>query len=356
VNTLEVTLRQALERGDIRDGAFRRRVYVAAASALERSAKARPNTPPERLRAQTEDLTAIIEAIEQELRDDEQDAAAPPSRRAPSPAQSAGAPRPSPPPYAPAHGTLHVEPKPAEPSQNAATPPPAQPGRKSSPFSFSRGPFAVLVAGVVLTALLVMGVIWVVVTGAFVSEEARDTAVRNPPPVLREESFVGTEQPASDGAQAFGNGAGSGDWIVLFSPADPTTLRLAGGATASIQSDPFGAYARLTTPSADSVVRIDVPAGTLQRIAGRSAEVSLRARTDDSNPAQISVTCDLGPLGDCGRRRFNLGPAETEYLFRFELPDARPPFQAGSLDITTGLGELNSPIRLIGVSIRPAES
>ena len=66
-------------------------------------------------------------------------------------------------------------------------------------------------------------------------------------------------------------------------------------AAASIETDPFGDYARLVTPAGEGRVYIDVPVGTLQMLAGSRAQISLNARSDDGEPTQMSVTCDFGP-------------------------------------------------------------
>ncbi len=422
MDNLEAALRRALEKGDIRDSAFRRRVYVAAASALQRSAERRPTVATDRLREQTEKLTAIIEAIERQLHDVQGGgilpprlkpvprAAADPQPRQPrmdgqparppavrparanapspaptvSPAPARAAPaapaaepmpavsplqRPPPRPQGSLPETLHVEPRMVPPPP--PPPPPAggpdsadalPPAGSASPFRFARGPFATVFAGVVIAALLVMGVIWIVVSGAFVPLEQRDTAVPNPPLTLPDESFEGDPDrpvrvaPLRDAPAGFDNTFPAQEgWITLFSPVDPTSLRLVGGASASIQSDPFGAYARLVTPSIDSAIRVDVPVGTLQRLAGRVVEISLRARTDTAPSTQLSVTCDFGALGDCGRRRFNLGAAEADYLFQVQLPAGGTPTQSGSLQLTTGFGDADGTFRLISAAIRAVE-
>lgn len=417
VDNLEAALRRALEKGDIRDSTFRRRVYVAAASALQRSAERRPAVETDRLRRQTESLTTIIETIERELQYAQMSSVMPPRlrpepKRAPDPSSPSGpvrmqpaadasgygaapgfadqtvaqapgsmgagldptamppvSPLQSPPPPRPARAaaldTVHVEPRIAPPP-----PPPEAPAMardqadppSRSPLRLARGPFAAMFAGVVIVALLVMGVIWVVVSGAFVPLEARDTSVPNPPLNLPEENFEGdgtrpvVVAPVRDAPSGVVEGLPADQgWIVLFSPGNPTSLRLVGAASASIQSDPFGSYALLSTPTIDSAIRIDVPVGTLQRLAGSIVEVSLRARTDIAASAQISITCAFANLGDCGRRRFNLGVAETDFLFQVELPRGITPNEAGALEITTGFGEPGGSFRLLSAAIRATE-
>jgi hypothetical protein len=77
----------------------------------------------------------------------------------------------------------------------------------------------------------------------------------------------------------------------------------------------------------------------LQQIAGRKAVFDIIARAEEGKETQISVNCDFGELGDCGRKRYAVGYQRGEYLFDVELPDQNPG-ASGSIaiasDITSG--------------------
>lgn len=388
MNSLEHALRKALEKGDADDPAFRRRVYEAAATAVQRSLAARGEATRERLEEQTLRLGEAVHAVEADYG---ADAAQPPVRpptlgpaaeaspppvsaarepppvmtpRAPLAHSPAGAVAPEPrvPPVAPdpvapvaAAGHLYVEPR-AQTRRREAEAHSAEsaPSVRRSPLRVDRGPFATMFAVVVAAALMFGGLWWVMTSGAFVGEQARDTAVRNPPLRLEQEDFAGRDPGTATAPQRAAETSGDDEWIGLFEPSDPTVLRLEGAATASIETDPFGDYARLVTPGGDGRVYIDVPVGVLQGLAGRRIQIGLRARSDDGAPTQMSVTCDFGPLGDCGRRRFHVDQAETEFLFHVDLPDRAAPREPGLVILRTDIEGGGRAVNLLSARVRDA--
>lgn len=373
MNKLEIALRNALAKGDMDDAAFRRRIYEAAAKALQRSGREGDAAASAALAKQMDGLTEAIRAIEADFGSKEAgEVAAPPESGAveqapanvePPPVQpdsapggAMAAPGVTPPTDKVASATpdhVYVEPRPESIVQQRRAAEPAR-SRSRSRFRFDRGPFASIFSGLVLAALLFAGLWWVIVSGAFVSEEARDTSVPNPPLRLDEETFAGRDPGTATAPQRPTDEVGT-EWVILFTPADPTTLRLEGGATASVETDPFGDFARLVAPGEGRIL-IDVPPGTLQSLVGRRAQISLRVRSDDGEPTQMSVTCDFGTLGDCGRRRFNIDQAETELLFHVDLPDGAGPNERGSLILRTDIADDGRAINLLGARIRPAQT
>ena len=356
MDNLEIALRKALEKGDALDGAFRRRVYEAAASAMQRALVQKNQATPERLEEQTRRLSIAIETIESEMRARQVEAvpevapvAPEPSSVAPEPiAAGVGVSSASADP-----GHLYAEPRIAP---EGTEPSPAAGRDRASAFRFRRGPFATLFAGVVLIALLFAGIWWVIVSGAFVSEEARDTSVPNPPLVLESEDFAGRDPgTAVAPARTASDTALDEGWIILFDPADPAVIELEGGATAAVESDPFGDFARLVTPGEDSLVRIDVPIGTLQELGGGPVQISLRAQSDEGLPTQMSVTCDFAELGDCGRRRFNVGQSASEFLFMLDLPGGAVG-TSGALELRTDIDNGGRAIKLLAARIRRSGS
>ena len=372
MSNLETALRKALQKGDAHDG----------------------EATPEKMRDQTSRLSDAIETIERELAEAARQAQASGAEPVPQAPPVQAEPRSEPvatadrqtltdaPPPAGANVTPRVEPDlrsasaprtPAvdagaphlhvEPRQDAASemsgdgPQRVASSGPSGPFRFRRGPFATVFLAIVLIALLFAGLWWVMQTDAFVSQQARDTSVPNPPVQLGEDAFAGRDpDTATAPARVSDADADGGEgWIVLFTPSDPTVLTLVGGAQTSIESDPFGDFARLSTTGAESAVLIDVPVGTLQRLAGSAVQISVRARTDDGQASQISVTCDFGPLGDCGRRRFDVNQSEAEFLFRADLLDGATPSAPGSLEIRPDFEGGERAINLLSVRIRAAD-
>lgn len=407
VNSLEHALRKALEKGDANDPAFRKRVYDAAATAMQRSLEARGEATPERLKEQSERLGEAVRAVETGYRTDpvqppalepqpepgapEMHAPAEPALQgeavqppraprtgreepvvAPPPVMAPDESRSDPPMHAPdvapdafpgastpdlpaGEGQVYVEPRlDARRHQAEALSAEITSPARRSPFRFDRGPFATVFAVVVAAALVFGGLWWVLTSGAFLTQEARDTAVRNPPLQLEEEGFSGRDSGTAAAPQLAADAGEDGDWIRLFEPSDPTVLQLEGGATATIETDPFGDYARLVTPGDESRVYVDVPVGALRSLVGQRVQISLLARSEEGAPTQMSVTCDFGPLGDCGRHRFNVDQAEAEYLFHVDLPDAAAPREPGLLILQADIEAGDRAVNLMSARLRAA--
>lgn len=346
VSNLENALRRALSKGDMADPDFRRKVYTAAANAMERSMADSASDDATKA-ARRKNLASTISALEAELR------AAPP-RITPVKREferdSAGAPPVS-------NGMRSAEPRlrvqPRDDDDAVAPVADPRPARSARPRTRI---YSKLLSVVILIAFIVIGTIFVITTGAFQSVQERDTSVPNPPLQLEDEnSDAGTARApalASDGTSD--ERARQEGWVTLFSPSDPTTLGLSGGAEVAIQSDPFGDFARVLTPTEGAQVQVDVPVGTLLDLQGFPVQVNIVARSDEGQPTEFSVTCDLGALGDCGRRRFNVGQAPAEYLFRLNLPSVDEINEAGRINIRTDINGNERPLNLLAVRIRRA--
>jgi hypothetical protein len=155
-------------------------------------------------------------------------------------------------------------------------------------------------------------------------------SVPNPPPIVEGEDFApGNESgpPPVTGADTAAR-----DWISVFSPADPSQISAPSGTTAEVMRDESGSFLRIQTGGA--AVVFDVGQGILERIAGRRAVFDIAARTEGEQTTQMSVDCDFGELGDCGRKRYEVGYERSEYLFEVDLPDAEPG-AAGSIAINS---------------------
>ncbi|MGB7431425.1 MAG: hypothetical protein WA921_03035 [Ahrensia sp.] len=346
MSNLENALRRALSKGDSTDPQFRRKVYTAAASAMERS-MADGGVDEATKAARRKNLAAVISSLESEVRivPKQMPADSPDIRHEPS----SGAPQ-------HADTRLRVEPRLDEPGVSASEAPTMTADADRRPARPKTRFFSKMLSVVVLLAIITIGAIWVFTTGAFQSAQERDTSVPNPPLLLEDESS--TDNTGSAPALATGGTADeraeAEGWITLFSPSDPTSLGLADGAEASIRSDPFGDFARIVTPNATSEVQVDVPVGTLLALQGFPVQVNIVARSDEGLPTEFSVTCDLGALGDCGRRRFNVGQAPAEYLFRINLPSVDEIQGGGILKIRTDINGNERPLNLLAVRIRRA--
>lgn len=344
MSNLENALRRALSKGDSTDPQFRRKVYTAAANAMERS-MADGGVDDTTKAARRKNLASVISGLESEVRIS--------PKRVPADAPEVRGDRAS---VAPSVGEprLRVEPR----LDDAAPEAPDTPSVAANTGARAARPktraYSKMLSIVVLLAVIIIGAIWVFTTGAFQSAEERDTSVPNPPLQLEDESSSGnsgraptlaTDGTADERAEAEG-------WVTLFSPNDPTTLGLVDGAEASVRSDPFGDFARIVTPNETSEVQVDVPVGTLLNLQGFPVQINIVARSDEGMPTEFSVTCDLGALGDCGRRRFNVGQAPAEYLFRVNLPSVDEIQGGGVLKIRTDINGNERPLNLLAVRIR----
>lgn len=362
VSELETALRNALAKGDASNPAFRQRVYRAAADALQRTLKTQPDIDPDRAAEQKQRLADAIRAAEAVYTPPvpEPTPAVSPDMRAeprfeqPEPQPKAERPAPE----AVVTG-LRAEPRfdmgEEKVAASAATDDGAVgPVGEQRQRPRRRAPFAWLLSAAVAMGLIGTGIWWIVTTGALQTAEQRDTSVPNPPLELQDESFQASRDPGTATAPARVPSGMSHDdsWVTLFQPADPTTISLNGNATATVESDAIGQFARIVSPDAQSAVTIDIPPGTLNSLAGKTAQFSIVARSDDNAPTQMSVTCNLAGFGDCGRLRFNVTQNDNEFLFRVDFPAGASAGGPGSLAIVTDIDNGGRAVKLIGVRLR----
>lgn len=194
-------------------------------------------------------------------------------------------------------------------------------------------PWAALFLAATVLAAAGMGLWWVADRGFLKSAAERDTSVPNPPRTLEPEEF--TPKEVGQGPARPGD-ATARDWIGIFSPADPASVTAPAGATAEVIEVGDAQALRIRSSDADAAVLFDVGQGVLEQIAGRNAVFDIVARSEGGEVTQMSVTCNLAELGDCGRNRYNVGGERAEYLFDLDLPAASPG-AAGTIAITTDL-------------------
>ena len=364
VSDLQSALRNTLSKGDATDPAFRQRVYRAAIDAFERAMV--QESDPQRRSQQKQRLTAAIRDTEASYRGAP---VMPEPARAPqagvAPPVDLGLRRNGAAPQARSEPKLQAEPQlRAEPRARTAAPSDDFPaiGRDDRAVAAPRrrAPFAMMFSIVVLLALIGAGGWWVYSTGAFQTTEERDTSVPNPPLELQNESFDGSRpqadaEPSSGPARIAAAGADEGNWVTLFKPSDPTTLTLDGDASAAIDGDPFGQFARIVSPNSASSIGVDIPPGTLESLAGKTAQFSIVARADDEQETQMSVTCDLADFGDCGRLRFDVIASDNEFLFSVDLPQGVRISGPGRLMIVTDISNAGKAVKLSNVRVRELE-
>lgn len=298
---LEQAIRKALAKGDAEDEAFRQRVYQSAFAALERALNARADLAPEAIEARRDRLRSRIASIESEFAPalPEID---PDDRWGPGEA---------------------VRPPRFDYDDDFAPPEPAPrtTRRRRRPLRL------VLIAAALLFVLVIGAVWWSLQIGLFLSPSSREAGSGDQPGPAQ---TVQQERAAVE------------DWITVFDPDEPAAVAVPAGSVAEIVEDDGVAYLRMRGEGAEPI-RFDVGAGTLERLAGRTALFSLVARA--AEPTQIAVACDFGALGECGRKRFEISPATGEFLFEVEIPAGRPT-DSGTILIHPDVEGSGAPVEL----------
>ncbi|WP_048648272.1 hypothetical protein [Nitratireductor soli] len=316
MDAIEKAIRNAFDKGDARERAFREKVYRSAFAALERTLQARADMPEEAKRARRDGLKAKITEIETEFMPAARTAAPKPEPRP----QPAAEPRPRPTPRRDDDADFVPRVEREDRASPAAAATAKETARRiKAALPGRQRPFAMIYLVATLVAFAGIGIWWAMSSGILLSSEERDTSVRNPPLTLQEEDYSAGE--AGSGAQP--GSRPRGDWITVFSPADPTTVAAPGNASAEVMQDGENRFLRIGS-SADTGVVFDVGQGILETLAGRRAIFAVNARAEDGTETQISISCHFGALGDCGRTRYVVGATRADYLFEVDFPEAAP--------------------------------
>ncbi|MEX0956934.1 MAG: hypothetical protein WDZ83_17185 [Rhizobiaceae bacterium] len=316
MDSIERAIRDALAKGDASDRAYRERVYRSVLAALERANSAEGSLTPEAAANRRNALKSHITAIEEEFIPAVAPTIDPPSVTP----QGEAAPAPSPVAEPRIDRPIRNEPAPQRhfstdaeigaTAEDRLSPVDEGEDRKR------RRPYAAMFVAVTLVAALAIGGWWAVETGLF---GRPDGSVPNPPPQLEEEDFAPGPPPTGPA-----NPDPPRDWITLFSPADISTVVTPSGASAEAMEDDAGPYLAIRSGSGGEAVLFDIPADVLQQFAGGGAVFDVIARAEEGQETQISITCNFGELGDCGRKRYLVGYEKADYLFEIDLPRGSP--------------------------------
>lgn len=317
LDAIKKAITSALQKGNASDKAFREKVYRQLFVALDRSLEGRPGISAEEVRRRREQAKAVIVEIEREYL--AASALQPTVTQQPPAAQQ--------PPAQASEQASDFAPRVAredrlafeEGSQAAYSPEGER--RASSPRRRRGIGRIVLLLAVIAVAAAVGLTLWWIVAGD--GQPAGDSA-GGPDisqPARNEESASGDTAPARSGEDSAEE---PGNWITIFTPTDPTTVSTSPGASAEVMTREGDTFLQISAESAEAAVSFAVGQGVLETLAGKRAVFNLTARAEDGEETQISVTCDFGALGDCGRTRYTVGLLPSDYLFEVEFPDARP--------------------------------
>jgi hypothetical protein len=349
LDAIEKAIRNAFEKGNAEDRQFREKVYRSAFAALDRALKANPSVTVENAINRRKTMQAKIAEIESEFLPAVPDvdhaaldaavaadaASVAPQVDAPSARQSdvghraeepvlsaADTPRPHTIPFAP-----DIVPDRAEavaPVPLRATASEVEPDRDERRARRRRLPLGTLVAGLVVLAIVGGGLLWLAQSGVLGGKGPAGSA----PPVEQ------TGQGANQAATPLKPGATdeARNWITVFTPSDPASVSAPSGAKVEAMKDDTGAFLRVRSGATGQPVAFDVGQGVLDQLAGKHAVFDIIARAEEGQETQMSVGCNFGNLGDCGRKRYTLTNDRNEYLFDVTFPDKRPG-AAGTISI-----------------------
>lgn len=161
-------------------------------------------------------------------------------------------------------------------------------------------------------------------------------------------------EPGTEGAPAT---AGQVDsqrhWINVFAANDPSTVSAPGDAKAEAMNDSTGPFIRLTSGQSGSAILFDVGQGVLEQVAGKRATFAIVARGLEGQDTQMSVACNFGELGDCGRMRYAVGATRGDYLFEVDVPQAEAG-AGGTIAINSDFGNTGKSVDIFEVKVSVA--
>lgn len=362
LDPIEKAIRNAFEKGNSDDRAFRERVYRSAFAALDRALLANPNVTVEVAMKRRKAMQAKIAEIESEFLP-AVPGVAPEVEigdRAPAaPAQNGGRVEPSlgAGADAPRSRVLPVVPDiipegalpPSAAEAALAGSPQVTPERDKRRIG-RRLPLTAMFFGVTILALVGIGLWWAIQSNAFKTLEQLGQPP-SPTPTVSDEDYEpdtsGKPKLSSDAAQ-------NRNWINVFSPANPAQVATPADAKAEVMKDDSGAFIRVTSGASGSAVSFDVGQGVLEQIAGKHAVFDIVARAQDNKETQMSVDCNFGELGDCGRKRYAVGNQRNEYLFDVQMP-AKRPGSAGTIAINSDFDKQGKSVDIYEIRVSVTE-
>lgn len=223
------------------------------------------------------------------------------------------------------------------------------PERASKPRRKSRWK-ARAFALVTLAAFGAAGWWWVESTGLTLPKAVRDGSVPNPPPSVIEEDFDGAKQLKSLSRQG-----GYGDeWTRLYEAGKTNSASAGPQATARVEQSGSGPYLAITSssPGIDGSVSIDLPESVIASMQGKSSHIALMLEGDDK-PVQVTVECEFGGLGNCGRHRFLLSKNKNDLMFEVKVKPDGAADGPGRLLINADAGGEGNSARLFSIHVLP---
>lgn len=401
MDAIEKAIRNAFEKGNAEDRAFREKVYRSAFAALDRVLQANPNVTVEAAINRRKAVQAKIAEIESEFLPAVQtvpdvmlpsESGLPASNAGPAPSvdtpDQSSAPSVDAPRQAPAQAASSpsitvdgpVQPDAADAPRSRVLPrvpdimpdetlpnaptlddsPGASvgngaevaPDRDERRIRGRRLPLTAIFVAATLIAAAGIGLYFAKQTGVFKTAAELDTGPPEPTPTLEDED---SSQPAEPGSpQKPGEADQSKNWINVFSPSDPTHVSTPSDANAEVMKDDTGQFLRIRSGASGSAIAFDVGQGVLEKLAGKHAMFDIVARSEEGKETQISVDCNFGELGDCGRKRYAVGHERNEYLFDVQFPNKHPG-AAGTIAVNSDFDKQGKSVDIYEIRVSIAE-
>lgn len=346
---IEQAIRRALAKGDADDRTFREKVYRSAFAALDRSLKEKPELTVENAIKRRKALQATVKSIETEY----VPALAP--RLVPEPVveRAPGVAR------GPVAPDIRADAPVLDRSDRIDMPQfdpdiverretrrarvkPARPVREKR----RGGRLVSIITGLVIVAVLGVGAWWAYANfGGLLSGDLDEiqatinerTGQSGPPPL------------SADGADP------DQGWTTVFRPEDIQLVQPAEDASAEAMEDDAGAFMQIRSGQSGAPVVFSVGESLLEGFAGNRVVFDIVARGIDGEATQMSVECDFGAMGDCGRTRYDVGAAQENYLFEVALPNAAPG-RTGTIAINTDVEGQGRGVDIFAIRARLADN
>lgn len=142
------------------------------------------------------------------------------------------------------------------------------------------------------------------------------------------------------------------NWIDIYTPQDATRIGLNGRAQARIMHEGNRSFVRVESSGTGDTVTFEVGQGLLDQLAGKKATFDIVASSEVTT--QISVSCDFGSLGDCGRRRYGVNDSISDFLFDIDMSSGQKPAGSGIITIHSDLSGNGKPVDIYAIRVAAA--
>jgi hypothetical protein len=207
---------------------------------------------------------------------------------------------------------------------------------------------------VVATLIAAFGALaWWVQTSGLLEELQNGADNSTPPATVSGEDFAGEDpiKKALDTQSRF-----TADWRAVFAPAETEKLSAGPAGRFEAVSTSEGPAVRVTStnPERDGAVEIAVSPDVLGEMGGKTSTIAMTLQAVGDKPVQVTVECDFGTMGGCGRHRFTVSE-RTDVLFQVEFEGSLSPSEPGQLLLNSDITGGDASVNLYAVRILPGE-